>query len=52
MAVGVAYSIPTPHRTYSITFDYARVTLTDDQIPDDLITLTSSSLSLGGSVTF
>ena len=52
MAVGFAYSIPTPHRTYSITFDYARVTLTDDQIPDDLVTLTSSSLSLGGSVTF
>jgi hypothetical protein len=52
LAVGFAYSIPTSTRTYGITLDFARVTLTDDHVPDDIATLTSSSVSLGGSVTF
>ena len=52
LAVGLAYSIPTPNRTYSITFDFARVTFTDDHVPEDIVTLTSTSLSLGASVTF
>ena len=47
MAIGFGYFIPGQARTYGITLDLARISLSSDTID-----IQSTSLSLGGSVTF
>jgi len=47
LATGISYVIPTQKRTYSVSFDYARIYFSDGEVD-----IGSRSISIGGSVTF
>jgi|GEM_PF-1202146 len=51
-AIGFGFFIPGEGRTYGITLDMARISFSQESPDEETVSIQSTSLSLGGSVTF